>query len=274
MKLGLKPVCIQGDLPHLKIVACPDYADMRPTVTPLPPPTPGPQAPIPVIFDDDGSPDGMVALLYLLSDPLYDLQAVTVSVGEAHPELFAGHVARLLAGLGRPDIAVGFGRDAPLQGNNAFPDPWRQSSDEFWGVQLPYAQVTTEPVPAAELIVETLSRATEPVLVFVSGTHTNLAEALRLDPSIADRILAVHIMGGAVHVPGNIESAWSSIDNSVAEWNIWVDPVAAGEVFASGIPLHLVPLDATDKVPWMAADATTRGPDFRDAGGRAGGRDP
>jgi purine nucleosidase/pyrimidine-specific ribonucleoside hydrolase len=62
-------------------------------------------------------------------------------------------------------------------------------------------------------------------------------------------------MGGAIHVPGNIKSDWPEIDNEVAEWNIWVDPAAAGEVFASGLPIQMVPLDATDQVLWSRADA-------------------
>ena len=33
-----------------------------------------------------------------------------------------------------------------------------------------------------------------------------------------------------------------------------MDPVAAKEVFASGIPLHLIPLDATKQVVWTPSD--------------------
>lgn len=91
-------------------------------------------------------------------------------------------------------------------------------------------------------------------MIFVSGAHTNLAEALRIDPSIASNIRAVTIMGGAVNVPGNIHSDWPDFDNKVSEWNIWVDPLAASEVFSSGLDLHLVPLDATQQVTWEKAD--------------------
>jgi purine nucleosidase/pyrimidine-specific ribonucleoside hydrolase len=249
-KLGIDPICIQGDFPNIRVVSCP-----QPTATPLPLPTPAGQAPIPVIFDDDGSPDGVIALLFFLRHPFYDVKAVTVSPGEAHPELFAHHVTQLLAVFGRTDIPVGFGRATPLEGNNAFPEPWRQASDVFWDISLPQAAAPSEPLPAAELIVETLSDSTLPAMVFLSGTHTNLAEALRLDPSIGEQICGVYVMGGSIYVPGNIESDWPEIHNSVAEWNIWVDPVAASEVFASGLPLHIIPLDATDQVIWTKADA-------------------
>jgi purine nucleosidase/pyrimidine-specific ribonucleoside hydrolase len=205
-------------------------------------------------MDDDGSPDGAVALLYFLRNPLFDLKAVTISCGEAHPELFAPQILQLLAGLGRSDIPVGVGRGTPLEGSNTFPDPWRQASDIFWGIRLPDATVSLEPVPAAELIVETINNSSQPVMVFVSGTHTNLAEALRLDPGIVKNIREIYIMGGSIHVPGNIKSDWPTIDNSAAEWNIWADPVAAREVFTAEISRHLVPLDATQQVVWTGSD--------------------
>lgn len=256
-KLGAKPVCIQGGWPHLQIVSCPPRGAAMSVVTPRPLPTLNGKGPIPIIVDDDGSPDGMLALLYFLRNPLFDVKAVTISCGEAHPDKFAPHIQQLLSGLGRTNIPVGIGRATPLEGNNAFPDPWRKASDDFWGIKLPDVTVSLEPVPAADLIVETLNDSIQPMMVFVSGNQTNLAEALRIDPGIRKHIREVHIMGGSIHVPGNIKSDWPAIDNSVAEWNIWVDPVAADEVFTSGLTLHLSPLDATNQVIWTQSDAHT-----------------
>jgi pyrimidine-specific ribonucleoside hydrolase len=78
-----------------------------------------------------------------------------------------------------------------------------------------------------------------------------------MNPGIAENILSVHVMGGAVYTAGNIKSDWPSIDNSVAEWNIWVDPVAASEVFSAGLLLHLTPLDATNRVIWTQAEVSS-----------------
>jgi inosine-uridine nucleoside N-ribohydrolase len=250
VRLGVKPVCIQGEWPHVKIVPCQQAYE---TITPLPLPTPMGGEPIPIIVDDDGSPDGMVAMLYFLRNPLFDVRAVTISYGEAHPDKFAPLIAQVLASFDGADIPVGYGRDAPLEGTNAFPDPWRDASDDFWGYP-PQEPGSLPSVPAAQLIVETVKNSPQPVLIFISGSHTNLAEALRIDPSIASNIRDVYIMGGAVNVPGNIHSDWSAFDNEVAEWNIWVDPLAASEVFASGLNLHLVPLDATRQVTWTRKD--------------------
>ena len=56
----------------------------------------------------------------------------------------------------------------------------------------------------------------------------------------------VYVMGGAVDVAGNTPV------NPDAEYNIWVDPTAVAEVLASGVPVTLVPLDATNQVPLEA----------------------
>ena len=56
-------------------------------------------------------------------------------------------------------------------------------------------------------------------------------------------------MGGAVDVEGNVGNSGVGIQNKYAEWNIYIDPVAANIVLKSGIPIILVPLDATQDVP-------------------------
>src|SRR5574338_818775 len=45
-----------------------------------------------LIYDDDGSRDGMAALLYLLSYPHISVQAINISYGEAHPKSYIQHV--------------------------------------------------------------------------------------------------------------------------------------------------------------------------------------
>jgi pyrimidine-specific ribonucleoside hydrolase len=210
-----------------------------------------------IIWDSDGSPDGVIALLYFLQNPNVNVDAITVSCGEAYTDTFAPKLTRMLAMLGRKGIPVAAGRTTPLQGDNAFPEPWRRFTNAFWEIDLPEADEPVHALPAADLIVEVLNKSPSLVTLFVSGPHTNLAEALRSDPTIVNKIASVQVMGGALSVPGNIESEWPEIHNKVAEWNIWVDPIAASEVFNAGLPIQLTPLDATSQVIWTSDDADT-----------------
>ena len=216
---------------------------------------------LPVIYDDDGSPDGTTALFYLLSDPSVSVEAVIISYGEAHPPIYIQHIGRLLDSFGIDNLPLGAGNDVSIA-NHDFPEWLRQSGNTYWGLPLP-TQQNTDPVQnAARLIVSTLNAAPEPMTIFVSGPCTDLAEALRLDPGIKAHIAAVYIMGGAVYVRGNLSDLLPDPSNTAAEWNIYGNPQAAQEVFESGVPLYLIPLDATNQVKITKADTAQ----WRDGG--------
>ena len=215
-----------------------------------------------LLYDDDGSRDGMAALLYLLSHSELSIRAITISYGEAHPRLYIQHMGCALDTFGIRDIPLGAGQDRPLAGGTPFPDWLRQLSDNFWDYPLPNADKDYPFQDAPELMVSIINQAPEPVTLFLSGPFTNLAQALQLDPAIKKNISAVYFMGGAVYVPGNITGLMPDSNNKVADWNMIADPQAAKEVFESGLELYMVPLDATNKVllsqedilPWRQGD--------------------
>ncbi|HKX01326.1 MAG TPA: nucleoside hydrolase, partial [Methylomirabilota bacterium] len=90
---------------------------------------------------------------------------------------------------------------------------------------------------AAETLVA-LARAHAGRLTLIAlGPMTNLALALRLDAEALGSVGRVVWMGGAVDVRGNVTPD--------AEFNAYVDPDAAREVFEAGLSVDVVPLDAT-----------------------------
>ena len=96
-----------------------------------------------------------------------------------------------------------------------------------------------DPRSAAQFIVDTINAAPGQITLCPVGPLTNIAIALRLDPTITEKVHRVVIMGGAVQANGNV-TQW-------AEANIWNDPHAAAEVFAADWPMMLVGLDVTEK---------------------------
>jgi len=240
-------VAVATPLPTRTSTVTSQETAVPPTQTPTIVATP-PAKRIPVIFDDDGSPDGTTALFYLLSHPEVSVEAIGISYGESHPGVYVQHIGRKLDELGIRDIPLGAGQDAPLAGTNEFPEALRESAGNFWGLPLPNADRTYPSRDASELMVSVIRQSPQPVTVFVSGPCTNLAQALRLDAGIGDNIAAVYIMGGAVYAPGNIDDLLPNPGNTVSEWNIYADAQAAKEVFESGLDIYLVPLDATNQV--------------------------
>jgi pyrimidine-specific ribonucleoside hydrolase len=203
----------------------------------------------PILIDTDAGTDDLMAIAFLASHPDVRIEAVTVGNGLAHPEAGARNIARLLDLAGRKDIPVFAGRNTPLQGHAEFPAEWRKISDDLPGVTLPAASRKPESKPAADYLVERLRDQSRPVRILALGPLTNLAEALKREPSSAGAIEELVIMGGALHVPGNLgDGGVFKTNNTTAEWNIFVDPLAARLVFRSSIPIRLIPLDATNKV--------------------------
>jgi len=207
------------------------------------------QTPKPVIFDTDIAHEDMISVLFLLSHPNVDLKAITVTgTGEAHCGPGVENALGLVALSGKDDVHVTCGRETPLAGNHEFPAEWRQAADDAYGVTIPKGGEPSE-LSAADLIIDIVESSAEPVTIVAVGPLTNVADALQKDPSITSNIRDIFIMGGAVNVDGNVGYSGVGIDNKYAEWNIYIDPVAANIVFDSGAAVTLVPLDATRGVP-------------------------
>jgi pyrimidine-specific ribonucleoside hydrolase len=232
-----------------------DYGENKGILTRVDPDLPA-TAKLQVIFDDDGSPDGTTALLYLMSDTAAEVKAVVISHGEAHPSVYIQHMGRMLENIGFNDIPLGYGKDSALVPGEDFPEWIREASDGFWGLPVPYSTKTYATQEAAKLLVPLLNEAPEPMAIFVSGPGTDLAMAMQLDPHIRENIKAVYMMGGAIYVPGNLTDFSANPSNVTAEWNIYIDPLATSQLFASGLPIILVPLDATNQVSATMADTS------------------
>ena len=203
----------------------------------------------PILIDTDAGSDDFMAVALLLSQPGVAIDAITVVNGLAHVDAGARNMGRLLDLAGRTRVPVFRGRNAPLRGNAEFPAEWRKISDDLPGVELPPASRPPESKRASDFLVERLRNAREPIQILALGPLTNIAEALERDRSLAAHIREIVIMGGAVHVPGNLQDGGVfHTNNSTAEWNIFIDPLAARIVFRSGVPIRLVALDATNKV--------------------------
>ena len=97
---------------------------------------------------------------------------------------------------------------------------------------------TADGADAVAFLIETI-RAEEGLWLIPIGPLTNVALALRRAPDLASRVAGISLMGGSL-IHGNV--------NAAAEFNIWFDPEAAAEVFASGAPLRMCGLDLTHQV--------------------------
>ena len=187
-----------------------------------------------------------MAIAFLLARQDVRIEAVTIANGVAHVRPGAENVLRLLELGGHGDTPVYLGHELPTHGHAAFPEVWRQGADVALGSHP--AQHAPQTQPAADYLAARLRERSRPVRILALGPLTNLGEALERAPD-GLRDVEVSIMGGALYAPGNLgDGGYFQTDNKTAEWNFYVDPVAAKAVFTSGAKIRLVPLDATNQV--------------------------
>ncbi|WP_298162563.1 nucleoside hydrolase [Brevundimonas sp.] len=193
-----------------------------------------------MIIDCDPGVDDAVGLLLAFASPELELLAVTTVGGNVPVEKTTRNARIIRQVAGREDVPVFAGAARPLRREPA-------GAGEFHGAEgLGDLEAVEPDAPATDgSAVETIVRMVmeaEPksVALAVMGPMTNLALALRAEPRLADLLGPVVVMGGARSEGGNITAS--------AEFNIWADPDAAAEVFASACEMVVFGLDATHQV--------------------------
>ena len=198
----------------------------------------GTDSPRPLLIDTDPGIDDALALLLAWGSPEIVVEAITTVAGNVPLAAGTTNVFRLLA-LRRPEPVpvVAMGADRPLA------RPLHTATRYHGGDGLgdlgdwPPVTIRAAPESAVKLITLTARRHAGVLTLVALGPLTNLALALEADAPALAGVRRIVIMGGAVDVPGNT--------TPTAEFNAHVDPEAAARVFAAGLSLELVPLDAT-----------------------------
>lgn len=206
--------------------------------------------PVPIILDTDMALDDWMATIFLLQNPRAHVRAITVAAtGEAHKRAGIRSARRLHGLTNAPPVPIAAGRTTPLQGKHSFPVFVRLIMDVRLGLSLPPARTPKTSLSATRLITQQLCAAETPLTIVALGPVTNLAEVLLEQPALGHRIARIYLMGGALNVPGNLAEITPRTHNHHAEWNVYIDPFALDVLMRSGVPLTLVPLDATNQVP-------------------------
>lgn len=181
-----------------------------------------------LIVDTDTAGDDVFSLLIALRHPSARLEAITVCCGnvafeqEIENALYTVEVAGrsgevpVYAGCAEPLLAEWVGAEY-VHGQDGMGDSF-----------FPRAIQRPEPEHAVDELVRRVNESPGELTILAQAPLTNLAAAVTRDPSIAQKVGHLYVMGGG---EGNITPA--------AEYNFFVDPEAAKIVLNAGFPLTL-----------------------------------
>ncbi|WP_295908184.1 nucleoside hydrolase [uncultured Xanthomonas sp.] len=174
--------------------------------------------------------DDAFALALLLRSP--ELQVLGIASAWGDTGLRAQLLQRLLQQAGRNDIplAIGERTDSTI--------PFSQAR---WAAK---GTLPRKAPDAAQFILDQARRHPGEVTLLVLGPLTDAARAQQRDPAGFAQLKQVVLMGGSVRV-GYGKSRYRPPSPPAAEYNIAADIPAAQRVFGAGVPIVMLPLDAT-----------------------------
>jgi len=211
---------------------------------------------LPLLIDTDPGVDDALALLMAFDAPRHEVIALTIAAGNVGLRHTVANALKLCE-VAEVDVPVFAGCDAPLL--HPAPDAsYVHGRDGFGDIGYPPATRSAEIEHAAQAIIRLSHVHAGQLVLCMLGPLTNLAVALKLDPTLPQRIGRIVVMGGAVTGQGNT--------TPTAEFNIGFDPEAAWVVFeafaAAGVVVEVADWEAvirhgflhTDVEAWLQAD--------------------
>ncbi|HVI25582.1 MAG TPA: nucleoside hydrolase [Xanthomonadaceae bacterium] len=208
---------------------------------------------IPLLIDTDPGVDDALALLMAFASPAHAVVGLTIAAGNVGLAHTVRNALKLceVAGV---DVPVFAGAPAPLL------HPARDAAnvhgeDGFGDCGYEPPRRTAEAEHAALALLRLSHAHAGRLLLVALGPLTNLALALKLDPTLPQRVARCVVMGGAVTGHGNLTAA--------AEFNIAFDPEAAHVVFEAFPRIELADWEAVlrhgfahaDIERWLQADS-------------------
>jgi len=176
---------------------------------------------ISLLIDTDMALDDIRALVMVLNSEWVDVPLIVCSDGSVSPQTGCRNLRILLEYFEKrdTDIVAGrtLGKPAP---------PWRSWSENLNWPESSTITIETTKIPSAtDTILKTLNRSAEKVIYLCLGPLTNLADAIRWDPTVKEKISRVIFYGTS---PGALDP----------DWNYTRDRESADLVFKSGLNIH------------------------------------
>lgn len=185
-----------------------------------------------IIIDTDigDDIDDAFAVALALKSPELQILGITTTFGDT--EARAKILDRMLGEVGRQDIAVAVG--IPTHAPNPMSQLRYGQGGHFSRASHP---------EAIGFILDQIRRNPGEITLVGIGPLVNVGALIDRDPQTFRKLKRVVIMGGSID--RGYGDPYAPPTPPQPEWNIMNDVAAAQKLFASGVPLYVMPLDST-----------------------------
>jgi purine nucleosidase len=195
--------------------------------------TPTQAAPEKVIIDTDigDDIDDAFALALAVKSPELEVLGITTTFGDT--ETRARIADRFLGEIGRSDIPVFAGKKTSAK---------TSMSQARYGDGSRFTKASH--ADAVDFLLAQIQKYPGEITLIGIGPLMNVGEAIDRDAATFRKLKRVVIMGGSVR-RGYGDLGYNEHVPPQPEWNILNDVASAQKLFASGVPVYVMPLDST-----------------------------
>jgi len=186
-----------------------------------------------IIIDTDIGDDIDDAFAVALALQSPELQILGISTTFGDTELRARLTDRLLAEAGHKEIPVTAGTPTSFKSN--FTQRKYAEGGNFAKVSHPNS---------ADFILDQIRRAPNQITLVAIGPLVNLGALIDKDANTFRKLKRVVLMGGSIYRRYG-DMGYAAPHGPEPEWNIKNDILSAQKLFASGVPIFMMPLDST-----------------------------
>jgi purine nucleosidase len=188
-----------------------------------------------IIIDTDTAGDDTIGILTALHN--FDVLGITITGGNVDFDQQIDNALYTTEIAGYDNIPVYPGYEGPIFGQNESHTTVEDvhGSDGMGDSFFSKPNRSAEDSHAIDFIIKTVNENPGEVTLLAIAPLTNIAMAIKKDPTIVDKVKHLYIMGGTNNALGNIVPS--------AEYNFYVDPEAAKLVLQSGIEMTMVGWD-------------------------------
>lgn len=192
-----------------------------------------------IVFLDPGVDDSL-ALMYILSQPEYEVVGIVASYGNVPKQQAVENVAYLLDLAGVSGIPIIAGVTGPLSGELVPYYPEIHGPEGLGPIKPPPQKYVNIEIFDIDKTRELIEQYREELTLINLGRLTDLAVLFILyGPEFVNQVKEIYIMGGAFLVPGNV--------TAIAEANFYADPIAADLVIEKARNVYIFPLNVTNR---------------------------